>query len=190
MHFVAKNGGRIETGTGWACGVGFGHYVGEHVRVDATLEYRGEFEIDGIRGLVTDVHGDPALDQYTSVDSIVTLFNLYWDFGEHYGFTPYVGAGIGFAHNEIESSFTHQGYETYGDESWDFAWALMAGASVPISPDLLFDFGYRYVNFGDVSTQSLGCCSPPSVVDEFTTPVRVADMDAHEIRLGFRYNFY
>ena len=66
----------------------------------------------------------------------------------------------------------------------------MAGATAPISPDLLFDFGYRYVNFGDVvsSTTAFDPSIPGPVA--YTTPVKLADMDAHEIRLGFRYNFY
>ena len=192
VHFVTKNGGRVETDTSWVCGVGFGHYIGEHLRVDATLEYRGEFDVHGIQDpLHTPVPVPEGLnDQLTSVDSIVTLFNAYWDFGEHYGFTPYVGAGIGFAHNEMEDAVTEDGYITHGGENWDFAWALMAGATAPISPDLLFDIGYRYVNFGDVTSSTTGY--DPSIPGPvgYTTPVKVADMDAHEIRLGFRYNFY
>ena len=185
LHFIEKNGGRVETDDSWSCAVGIGHYVHQNVRVDATLEYRGEFAVEGF--------ADPAvpnsLNQRTAVDSVVTLFNAYYDFGDHHGWTPYVGAGIGFAYNTIDDAFvSDSGFVTEGGSSTEFAWALMAGASTPISPDLLVDVGYRYINFGDVSSGITG--RNIDGTSNVTSPVLVRDMDAHEIRAGFRYNFY
>jgi opacity protein-like surface antigen len=185
LHFVQKNGGRVETDDGWSCDFGVGHYVGQHVRVDATVEYRSEFKVEGF----ADFAVPNSLNQRTDIESIVTLFNAYWDFGDHFGWTPYVGAGIGFAHNEMDDAFvSDSGFRTQGDDKWDFAWALMAGASAPVAEDVLFDIGYRYINFGTASTSTTGLNIGGAT--NTVPPVRVVDMDAHEIRLGFRYNFY
>lgn len=189
QHFVEKNGGYVRNDDTWSCGIGLGYNVHDGFRVDVTTEYRGEFAIRGV--------ADPAhlpvppqglLDQSTSVSSIATLFNAYWDMGDHWGWTPYLGAGIGFSHNELEDSITQTGFNTTGDDSWDFAWALMVGASTPISPDILFDIGYRYINVGDVTSGTVGV--PSGGPATTTSRVAVHDIDAHEVRLGFRYNFY
>jgi opacity protein-like surface antigen len=180
-HFIEKNGGRIDINDSWSCDIGFGHYFMEHARFDVTLGYRGNFEVYGI--------ADPAvptsLSQKTDIQSFVTLFNLYWDIATYYGITPYVGAGIGFAYNMIDDvRVTESGFETEGGDSTSFAWALMAGLAYPISPDLLIDANYRYINFGGVASGIQG--SDGSIVPV----VEVNDMAAHEIRIGVRYSFY
>jgi opacity protein-like surface antigen len=185
LHFIEKNGGHIETDDSWSCDVGLGLYVHQNVRLDTTLEYRGEFAVEGF----ADPDVVASLNQRTAVNSFVTLFNAYYDFGDHWGWTPYVGGGIGFAYNTIDDAFvSDSGFVTVGGNSVDFAWALMAGASTPVSPDLLFDIGYRYVNFGDVSSGITG--RNIDGTESFTSPVLVRDMDAHEVRAGFRYNYY
>ena len=119
----------------------------------------------------------------------MNLYNAYWDLDDHWGWTPYLGAGIGVAHNDIDDIYsTTTDFTTYGGSSWSFAWALMAGASTMISPDVLFDINYRYINFGDVRSATEGIDTDGNVVA--TTPIAVRNMDAHEVRLGFRYNFY
>jgi opacity protein-like surface antigen len=183
MHFVEKNGGRIETDDTWSCGVGLGYHIHENLRVDVTYEYRGKFDIEGVADPNhLPVPPEGLLSQSTSVSSQAVLFNLYWDLDEHWGWTPYLGAGIGFAENDLEDSYVAEtGFVTPGASEWDFAWALMTGASKPISPDLLFDIGYRYINVGDVASSAV---PPPAAA------VRVRGIDAHEVRMGFRYNFY
>ncbi|MGI8526150.1 MAG: outer membrane protein, partial [Pseudolabrys sp.] len=61
---------------------------------------------------------------------------------------------------------------------WNFTWAAMAGVGWLVAPNLMLDFGYRYLNFGDVKTSS----------DAFgaTTFKNVA---AHEVRVGLRWSF-
>ena len=58
---------------------------------------------------------------------------------------------------------------------WNFAFALMAGFSYDISPNLKLDLGYRYVNFGTMSFKSLSGV----LFDKGLT--------SHEVRLGLRY---
>lgn len=180
-HFIQKNGGRVDVNDGWACGLGLGFRAHEHVRFDVTLEHRGRFEVQGVR--------DPAvagsLSQNTKASSWVGLANVYYDVGNFYGITPYVGAGMGFAHNTIyDSVVPSSGFTTVGNSNTDFAWALMAGASYDIDRDLALDVGYRYINFGGVTSSNY------STAGTNTTPVEIDNMDAHEIRVGLRYSFW
>lgn len=125
------------------------------------------------------------------------LFNGYVDLGTWYGVTPYVGAGIGFANiyqkfqrnwymnNSVAYAptwtdpFTQGTYSAYWDQtrstnSFQFAWAAMAGFSYALTRNAAIDVGYRYVNFGKATTYSLFGTS--------TTPLYT-----QEVRLGVRY---
>ena len=181
LHFVEKNGGHVKTGDAWTCDMGIGHWVTQNVRVDATIEYRSAFDVEG----VADPDVIDSLSQDTNVQSFVGLFNAYWDIANYNGVTPYIGGGIGFAHNQIDDIFiAESGFVTQGGETTEFAWALMAGLAFDISPDLILDVGYRYIDLGDVKSGIVGSDGGT------TSPVLVRDMDAHEIRIGFRYEFY
>lgn len=54
----------------------------------------------------------------------------------------------------------------------------MAGVGLQVAPNMMLDFGYRYLNFGDIQTGT----------DAFgsTTFRNVA---AHEVRIGLRWSF-
>lgn len=180
-HFIEKNGGRIEIDDGWSCDIGLGHQLTQELRYDVTLEYRGPFEFDA--------EADPAvagsLSQRADIQSVVTMFNAYWDFANYGGFTPYIGAGIGVAYNMMgPSRVSESGFETDGADHTSFAWALMAGTAWDISQDWKLDVGYRYLNFGEARSSTQG--SDGSIVPK----VKAKDLEAHEIRVGFRYEFY
>lgn len=187
VHFIEKNGGSVSTTSGWACGVGFGVYFTEHLRGDVTMEYRGEYNFSGVADptFPTPPPESP-LSQAGDVDSFVTLFNAYLDIAHFGGVTPYIGAGIGFAYNNMSDVFIREsGFSTRGDSNTDFAWALMAGLVIELSPDLKLDTNYRYINWGDAisgTTGSDGSINLP--------PIIARDMSAHEIRVGIRYDFY
>jgi opacity protein-like surface antigen len=65
-----------------------------------------------------------------------------------------VGVGIGAANNWVDDvSMTKGGVTAIldpGGRTWQFAWAVMAGVGVPISPTLTLDLGVRYSDFGDL----------------------------------------
>src|SRR5579884_2778766 len=102
---------------------------------------------------------------HSSVQRWDLLGNLYADLGTWYGFTPYIGGGAGLSLTHMSSAVnwymsnglpyqvTTDGFYYNWDRSasitrYQFAWALMAGASYAITPQLLLDVGYRYVNLG------------------------------------------
>lgn len=180
-HFVQKNGGRITIDDNWACGVGLGHQITANWRVDATVEWRSKFGVEGI----PDPSVAGSLGQKFDIRSTVGLLNVYYDIGNYAGFTPYVGAGVGVAYNRMSDSLvSSSGFKTLGDSRTSLAWALMAGASYDLTDQWAIDAGYRYINFGDATTSVNG--SDGSIVPE----IESKNMAAHEIRVGLRYNFW
>lgn len=126
-------------------GIGVGYQFNNWLRGDVTLDYQF-----GSRFPNTEKLWSSAL-----------FANAYADLGTWWGVTPYVGAGVGAAYNNV-SDYTR----------WNFAWALMAGAAYHLSPNLSFDFGYRYADLGTTYVAA---------------GTVLADVTAHEFRVGFRY---
>ncbi|MEP3476205.1 MAG: outer membrane protein [Hyphomicrobiales bacterium] len=148
-------------------GGGIGYNLMRGFRVDFTLDYRGD----------TDVFAQ--LDSGTAPDneftgelsSLVGLANFYYDLDMGHRITPYVGVGIGFA------SLSMDGPDA-DDSDTNFAWALMAGVDIDLRANWKLDIGYRYLNMGD------------GKFDDSKIPGRqfeVEDLEAHEIRVGLRY---
>jgi opacity protein-like surface antigen len=154
---------------------GVGYKFNNWFRVDGTLEYRGGAELQSLYTLTDPVNptfGGPTqfADFYrASASSVVGLVNAYANLGSYYGISPYVGAGVGFAQNNI-TGFTDQGfaYAPFGGlgpaggysgngSKTSFAWALMAGLDFNITPNLTLELGYRYLNYGSITTGGSNC---------------------------------
>ncbi|NJL08273.1 MAG: porin family protein [Methylacidiphilales bacterium] len=169
------NGATVGSFTGtnledtWAIGAGFGYQSG-WFRADVTADYRAQSEFAG-----------SALNRVfeSEVTSWSTLLNGYFDLGSWSGITPYVGAGIGGAAHQSRSwrDGTGQTYST--GTNWDFAFAVMAGVAVRVSPHMSFDFGYRYVDLGQPES-GFGLVAT-------TSKVQFDNVTAHEVRAGLRY---
>ena len=88
------------------------------------------------------------------------MANGYYDIGDFYGITPYVGAGIGASYNTI-SHFRDiniiNGGGGYADDNseWNFAWALHTGLGFQATERMTIDFGYSFISLGDASTGTL-----------------------------------
>lgn len=133
-------------------GIGVGYQFNNWLRGDVTLDYQfaSRFSV-----------GDNPLVAGSKLWSSALFTNAYADLGTWWGVTPYVGAGIGAAYNHL-SEFGR----------WNFAWAAMAGAAYHLSPNLSFDFGYRYADLGSTYAAN---------------GTTLLDVTAHEFRVGFRY---
>lgn len=132
-----------------------------------------------------------------------TLVNGYFDLGTWSGLTPYVGAGVGLAYVDFNGPWsTRETCTTTGDacpdgnttatsyqfansgaSTWRLAWALNAGASYALSPNVALDVGYRLVGIDDgdaVATyRSFGGIN--------LGKVEYSDLYNQEVRVGFRY---
>lgn len=156
------------------------------VRVDLTASYRPSFRV---RGSATDPSGN-ALSAAANVDQWTVLANAYYDISLGWPVTPYVGLGLGIAHNHLGStSYAVNGVGTgseSGHSSDRFAWAAMAGVAVPVANGLTVDLGYRYLDAGMAATSG-------SFTDTrggtFANPQVNAHIVAHELTVGVRYGF-
>ncbi len=165
-------------------GGGFGYQFNPWFRVDATADYILPGNFSANVPCTVAACGSPFSNATAEISSWATLVNAYFDLGTWAGLTPYVGGGIGAANINIK------GYQSNNppanpatlrsvasdSNSWNFAWALMAGASYAMTENALLDFNYRYLSLGDVSTN-----------DQRANHIEVTDLDAHEFRIGFRY---
>jgi opacity protein-like surface antigen len=198
-------------------GVGIGYRFTEHFRIDGTFDFRMgptihnvtpgiicPYEARGIYSTSATGTQTPLGVAYDTTETcngttiikqknLLTLFNGYYDIGTYYGFTPYVGAGVGFNEQQTSGSLTFNesangssyapdltaptGYplrwvypngtpvtpppniafttqnwnRTFSQTKFNFAWALMAGVSYNITPELALDLSYRYANLGSTT---------------------------------------
>jgi opacity protein-like surface antigen len=174
-------------------GLGIGYQFNKWFRVDVTGEYRGKATFHGM-----DTFSVGNIDfgnEYSGSKSEWTgLLNGYVDLGDWYGFSPFVGAGIGFSHNTI-SNLKDSGISTIpstslasaedGSET-NFAWALMAGLGYHVTPNMTVEAAYRYINLGDAESGDLvaydGTCQPCT-----NNPLKFKDLTSNDFRLGVRW---
>jgi opacity protein-like surface antigen len=199
---VSAAGGRFlneDFGGGSFVGAGIGYQYNNWLRVDLTGEYRFGSNV----GAVDDYRfvngaGNPAdgRNYYRgNYSAFVGLLNGYVDLGTWNGLTPYVGAGVGFAHNSL-SGFTDQGFITdrvtgvssvsggyiSDGTKTGLAWALHAGLGYDVSPNLKLEVGYRYLSLGDAQTGRINCFCGTNAA-----PLKVKDLASHDFKVGMRW---
>lgn len=170
----------------WMIGVGVGYKFSDHLRGDVTLDYETPAKATGYAVCGGCTGGFSK--ETTDIDVWTLMLNGYYDIGTWNNFTPYVGAGIGAAYVNTDNtvSVNPGGATTNYDGShgeWNFAWALMAGASYAMTPNWSLDAGYRYKNLGTAKTVKYYNTGSGQTRSEFK------DLTAHEFRLGVRYQF-
>jgi opacity protein-like surface antigen len=157
-------GGRIDDLATVGAGIGI---KWNWARADLTVDY-------GMQPKLSGTAGGAAFAE--KLQNVTTLLNGYLDLGTWYGFTPYVGAGVGYSYLK-PTGFTQAGLVTPTTENaWEFSWAAMAGASFAVSPNISIDVGYRYLDLGQTQT----------VVPAFGN-VNFGEWTAQEVRFGLRY---
>ncbi len=207
---LAGNGGSFlvsNFGDSPLIGAGIGWQLSRQFRADITGEYRATAGFKALDNLTAVLLApDGALQANTlyqgNVSSYVGLLSGYWDLFTLHGFTPYIGSGIGFAHNMM-SDMTSSSVATFTDAvtadqitsltsatsrdngRTNLAWALMAGTSYDLSASAKLDIGYRYLNLGNGNALSSGLIN--CVCGTVGSPLKASDLDAHEFRLGVRW---
>lgn len=117
-------------------------------------------------------------DVTARINVIATLFNLYVDLGNWYGFTPYIGGGAGFSWMS-PTQFNAVSLPVAGAinaGTYDFSWDVTTGFSYAITRQFLIDTSYRYLHIGTPKTDIAGYGT-----------IYYGSMDAHEFKTGFRY---
>lgn len=175
-------------------GLGVGYRLNDLLRGDVTATYRGRFDLKQ-----TDANGTAFA---ADIQSWSVLAMAYVDVPVDWqGIRPFVGAGIGWANNRmgtLQQTFAG-GYGSVSNPSGsrnEFAWALTAGASVPLStlwPQAAgwsIDLAYRYADLGQVGTNSgtstltFGSQSYPMQTSGVTGHLRI-----NEALASLRYQF-
>ena len=170
----------------------------------------GIYHQQGDQALKTHVYGDYDLE----VNTTVFMANMYYDFRSRQGFTPYIGAGIGFAVHDINKGNINfscpagcgsidQGLDE--DTETTFAASAMAGFSYMMRTGWHFDMGYKFSWLGNVTTRASRTFDDPTLPDSASAPTTVGsdgtldtttvtfeteDLFDHEIRIGFRMDLH
>jgi opacity protein-like surface antigen len=156
-----------------------GGYKYEWFRFDATVDYapyitaRAQSSLPGV-----------SQPQYTvRLDALSLLANVYIDLGTWWGFTPYVGGGMGVTYLRGRdytdtNPVVPVSHEVHNGRT-NFSWAAMAGVAYWISPRWVVDLGYRHLELGDLPTTT----GTNLAIDQ----TRWKSLSTDEIRLGFRF---
>ena len=162
-------------------GAGIGYNFNEWLRFDVTGEYRAKSRV---YAFVTYPPG--GLDEYQGyLRSWVFLANGYIDLGTWDCWTPFVGAGIGGAYNNLVDFTDVNPNGGYGfgrnPSNWNLAWALYAGVAYNVSKNFKIDLTYRYLNYGSI-TDTIDC-SVTCTHDSF----KFDKLYSHDIMLSLRW---
>lgn len=177
-------------------GVGFRHSA--NLRFDLTAEYRAKSDFSALDSYADTGEG-AGTNYYTGKkQELLFLANAYYDLGDFHGLTPYVGAGIGASYNTIYNFYdVNEPQSAYGfaadNSKWSLAWALHAGASMPVNERLTLDFGYSFVKLGDAETGIFyaGGLEPPECVggDENCAGMTFRNIYSHDFKVAARWSF-
>jgi opacity protein-like surface antigen len=120
----------FDTGFGFVAAVGNSMQNGG--RIEAELGYRkndfDEVKFDGLgKG---DIDGD--------ISSLSGMGNAYYDFSTEGSFSPFIGAGLGFANIEADLD------DASSEDDTVFAYQFILGGSFASSETLSVDLQYRY----------------------------------------------
>jgi opacity protein-like surface antigen len=195
-------------------GGGAGYNFSNGFRIDGTIEKRFQDSVElsgtdqwethrfcnaGCWGATTNTTNFEVKDS-TKIDGTLWMVNAYYDLFSNRGFTPYIGAGIGFAWNELnrrhESTYTVCGARDPSCEfttgrtvtesasgranNFTLAYAAMAGVSYDLSEMTAVDLGYRYlfISGSDIALD----------INDDISRVEIGDQHVHQFRAGLRFN--
>ena len=185
-------------------GAGIGYQFNSWIRFDITGEYRTALSLSSVQSYdcsafgCADAFGNTrAFDKYSgTVQSIVALLNASIDIGTWYGITPFVTAGVGGAFNHV-SSITDVGVNGPGGfgvggfgfsrahDDTDLAWAVGAGLSYAVTPNLKLELAYRYLDMGTIRTGQIACQNTGACGNE----VQRISLSSQDVKLGMRWMF-
>jgi opacity protein-like surface antigen len=162
--------------------IGVGYQVNPWFRGDITLEYRDGGNFQSLYTLNDPTNKVQYADFYrTNTSSFIGMLNGYANLGTWYGLSPFVGTGIGWAHNTLYgmtdqglatiahyASVPAGGYFSNGSTS-NLAWALMAGLDFNVTENLKLEIGYRYLNMGKIGSGASNCLNGAGIGGPFSS---------------------
>lgn len=140
---------------------------------------RGELEISQKADAESSYTSDG--DTYKNkIETQTLMLNAYYDIDTGTKLTPYIGAGIGYAKLEVKDEYWNSAYNETIDDT-NFAWQIGAGAAYALADNVSIDAGYRYINYGDLSSSKVDFLGGNEKAK--------VDLTANEFYVGARYSF-
>jgi len=172
-------------------GLGIGYKRNHWLRLDLTGDYRGDaafFGLDSAPNANVPNTGIQTNEYTADVRSWLFLANAYWDICNFNGFTPYVGAGIGFASLTVDGLKDVNVPATsvfFADShtNTNFAWAIHAGLAYDVTDRFAIDLAYRYADLG---TAKSGIATAYDGSSSYSG-VSIQDITTNDLIVGFRY---
>ena len=128
-------------------------------------------------------------DAYSAnLGTALFMANGYVDLGTWCGITPFIGGGVGAAFHNLSGLSDHAvGVAGIGfardTNPTNFAWAVMGGLGMNVTPNLKLEVGYRYLDMGRITSNPIHCSDILGCFHERHS----FNVASHDIRLGFRY---
>jgi opacity protein-like surface antigen len=169
-------------------GIGVGWQARHWLRFDLTGEYRG----DGLFIAYDQAPGTNTNEYTADIKSWLGLVNAYIDMGNWCGFTPFIGAGIGFASLTVEGmkdvnvvAGGGPGSVAFGVDktNTNFAYAFYAGVAFDVTAQTVIDLSYRYSDLGTAQSGVVTTYDGAASI----SGVHVRDITSNDLMLGVRY---
>jgi opacity protein-like surface antigen len=182
-------------------GMGAGYVFNNWLRFDVTGEYRtkaGFSAIGSYNHNTCNVNGviGTCFDSFTgNFSAAVFMANAYVDLGTWWCLTPFIGAGVGGAFNNISSvqdlgiiagGTTGFGLTSHDNSMWTLAWDVTAGLTYNVNDNLKVDFSWRFLNMGSPQTAVVFCQNTAACPGAFYT---LRDLTSQDFRIGLRWMF-
>lgn len=149
--YPAKSTVHAKTNTGWDADVVVGYDFGNF-----RLEAEGGYRESNIQQLIGEGGADvdrasAGVQPLASVDvggvKIKSVMaNALYDVGGDDGVSFYAGGGVGYAWTQLDAKIAGVVSPVVDDKSGGFAWQLLAGVRVPVTPNLELGAKYRLSN--------------------------------------------
>jgi opacity protein-like surface antigen len=162
--------------------VGAGYQATSWFRADATIEYRFGASLRSGPTYAWAGSAQTGDAFHADVASFVGLVNATVSPVAWYGFSPFLGAGVGFADNRLSSVRPGWGGRFASGSRLSFAWAAMAGVDYDFTARLKLELSYRYLSYGTGATG--GSDATPGLAGPISSRNRLASND---FRLGLIY---
>lgn len=158
------------TSSDYADGLGgiaaLGYYLSDNVRIEAEGAYR---QLNGDTSSVTLLGTTYTIDSSDlDTKAFSAMGNVYFNIPTSGNVSPYIGAGIGWAHEVDEGGNA-------------IAYQAMAGLDYQISENGTLFTGYRYFGTGDFEYKYN--------ITGFGAVTESASVQAHAVDVGYRFSF-
>ena len=151
----------FEYETAYNVGGALGYKYGMF-RIEGEIAYRqNDFERFRVGAIKADAAGD--------IDALSAMANVYFDFENHTAWTPFIGAGAGWANIDVDG-LNVSGFVTEGGDDDGFAYQFIGGFGYEVSEALTANLEYRYFAADDPQIGAVN-----------------AEYETHNIVVGLRY---